>query len=626
MTEMTDPDLCARRVIDAVGKDIRMAVPIGIGKPVRLLNALYGLALADRSIRLRIFTGLTLVRPAFRSDVERRFVGPLLDRLFPTWPDIAYAEAMRSKALPPNVEVHEFFMQAGQWLSAPLVQQSYVAMNYRHVAAHLCALGVNVSAQLVAPASDPADGRVSLSSNTDITLDLAPYIASRRASGAPMLTLGELNANLPFMGGEAAVARSEFDVLLAPPGAPYDLFAPPKEPVSLADMAMGLYAAALVKDGGTLQIGIGSFADALTHALILRHTRNADFRRLLADLGAPLPDWAEITPFSQGLYGCSEMLVDGFLALARAGILTRRVTDARTSRTEHDGPVLHAGFFLGSNAFYRELREMTADERDRFAMTAISFTNALLGETESKLAQRRDARFINTAMVATMLGAVSADQLEDGRVVSGIGGQCDFAEMAADLPGARAVTAVRAIRSGPLGRVQSNIVARYANTSIPRQFRDCLVTEYGVADLKGRSDREVVSAIVSVADRAFQARLAREATASGKLPVGWLPPAHATRNTSDHIARVLRPARVEGLLPVFPLGTEMTHVEQMLVPALQRLRAAGVADLVTIAWRGAGGSARAAAVQQLERLNLTAPRSLREHVMRMLVAGAVERA
>ena len=70
--------------------------------------------------------------------------------------------------------------------------------------------------------------------------------------------------------------------MLSPASAPYDLFAPPKEPVSLADYAMALHAATLIKDGGTLQIGIGSFSDALAHALILRHTHNADFRALLA--------------------------------------------------------------------------------------------------------------------------------------------------------------------------------------------------------------------------------------------------------------------------------------------------------------------------------------------------------
>ena len=88
-------------------------------------------------------------------------------------------------------------------------------------------------------------------------------------------------------------------MLLEPSAPHYDLFAPPKEPVSLADYAMALHAATLIEDGGTLQLGIGSFADALAHALILRHTRNAEFRALLAKLGTqPSPD-ADLAPFAR---------------------------------------------------------------------------------------------------------------------------------------------------------------------------------------------------------------------------------------------------------------------------------------------------------------------------------------
>ena len=125
----------------------------------------------------------------------------------------------------------------------------------------------------------------------------------------------ELNENLPYMPGEAEIERAQIDMVLEPAGPHYGLFAPPKQSVSLADYAMALNAATLIKDGGTLQIGIGAFSDALTHALVLRHRGNAAFRNLLDKLGTPLPEWAELDPFSVGLYGCSEILVDGFLAL-----------------------------------------------------------------------------------------------------------------------------------------------------------------------------------------------------------------------------------------------------------------------------------------------------------------------
>jgi acyl-CoA hydrolase len=111
------------------------------------------------------------------------------------------------------------------------------------------------------------------------------------------------------------------------------------------------------------------------------------------------------------------MLVEGFLALRAAGILKREV----------DGAVLEAAFFLGSRAFYRALRELPLAERAKLRMTSVSFVNQLYGDDEpSKRRARVKARFINNAMMATLLGAVISDALEDGQVVSGVGGQYNF--------------------------------------------------------------------------------------------------------------------------------------------------------------------------------------------------------
>ena len=79
-------------------------------------------------------------------------------------------------------------------------------------------------------------------------------------------------------------------------------------------------------------------------------------------------------PFEIGLHGVSEMLVESFLDLMRAGILTREV----------DGTLLQAAFFLGSRAFYRALRELPEAERARLRMTAVSFVNQLYGEEAAK--------------------------------------------------------------------------------------------------------------------------------------------------------------------------------------------------------------------------------------------------
>jgi len=616
-----DPVRCAEAIIDQVGRNLVLAIPVGIGKPNLLVNALYGIAEADRRLSLRILTGLTLVRPVYKSDLERRFAEPLVDRLFGSWPDLAYAEAMRRGNLAPNVTVHEFFLQAGQWLSNPTMQQNYASLNYSHVHTHVQREGVNVIAQLVAP---PREGRpkgeaphYSLSSNTDVSLDLKDYIQARRKSGAPIAVVGEANANLPFMGGAAAVPRDSFDHMLEPSAPHFALFAPPKEPVSTTDYAMALHAATLIKDGGTLQIGIGSFADALTHALILRHTQNGRFRELVGRLGEPPAAGAEYEPFQQGLYGCSEMLVDGFLALRRAGILKRRVDDAGRS------VLVHAGFFLGSGSFYDEIRSLPDEARDEIAMTSISFTNTLAGDAAAKIAQRRDARFINTALAATLLGAVSSDQTEDGRVISGIGGQGDFVSMAHELPDARSIIAVRSTRAQG-SRATSNIHWRYANTSIPRQLRDIIVTEYGIADIRGRTDKEVVSAMLAVTDARFQSQLRQSAVAAGKLPADFRLSSNATDNTPSRIEAALSSARREGLLPPFPLGTEMTEVEQALLPALGKLRRASVPRLLGYMLQGAmPGELPPGGSEKLERLDLARASSLKDRAMRALVLGAL---
>ena len=101
-------------------------------------------------------------------------------------------------------------------------------------------------------------------------------------------------------------------------------------------------------------------------------------------------------PFAEGLYAVTEMFVDGFLDLYREGILKRRAPD---------GALLHGAFLLGPRKFYKELRAMPDAERALFRMMPVSFTNELLGpEWAEKCAQRRDARFVNSAMIATLGG------------------------------------------------------------------------------------------------------------------------------------------------------------------------------------------------------------------------------
>lgn len=611
-----DADRCAEAIVERVGPDVRLAAPLSIGKPVLLVDALYRLAEADTRVQLTIFTALTLARPRPGSSLERRFAGPLLDRLFFNCVEPLYADAVRRDALPANVRVHEFFLLAGAQLRSKTAQQSYTSLNYSQAAKHLQRLDTNVIVQLVAPHRSAP--RVSLSSNPDVTLDLLPYIASRRPR-APTVFAVELNPNLPYMPGEAELDRAQIDMVLEPEGPPYDLFAPPKEPVSLPDYAMALYAAALVKDGGTLQLGIGSFSDALAHALVLRHVDNTAFRDLLGRLAAPLPEWADLEPFSVGLYGCSEMLVDGFLALKSAGVLKRRVPTA-----EGKAALIHAGFFVGNRAFYDQLRGMPEDELAEICMTAISNTNTLRGDAARKRAERRHARFINTAMTATLLGAVSSDMLEDGRVVSGVGGQHDLVTLAHELDGARAIIAVRS-RRHQRHSLRSNITWSYRNATLPRALRDVIVSEYGVADIRGASDRDTIAAMICIADSRFQAQLIADAQRAGKLEQAFTLPDHAAANHLARLEAALGPARTAGLLPAFPFGSDMTAVEEALTGPLLALKRAPYPELLRTLLAGARKPKTSSEKAALERMGLAQPANLKEHALRALVAGALRR-
>jgi hypothetical protein len=227
-------------------------------------------------------------------------------------------------------------------------------------------------------------------------------------------------------------------------------------------------------------------------------------------------------------------------------------------------------------------------------------------------------------MVVTLLGAASSDQLEDGRVVSGAGGQHDLVNMAQALEGARSIIGVRSTRRSNR-RTSSNIVGRYANATVPRQLRDIVVTEYGIADLRGKSDRDVVVAMLGVADGGFQAGLAEAARNAGKLEPSFSLPDTA-RNRVERIEAALAPARRDGLLPAFPLGSEMTEVEQMLAGRLTFLKSAGYGDLVRTLLAGLSrGPASAQQQAALERLSLASPSTLRDRALRAVVLGALRR-
>ena len=619
---------------------LHVGAPLGIGKPHRLLNALYDAAVADPTRPFTLYTALSLDPPSGGSDLEGRFIGPFAKRHFgEDFVRLKYVDALRRDALPPHIEIEEFYMQSGAMLRSRQAQRRYASLNYTHVARALVDRGVNVLVQKVAANDDGT--RFSLSSNTDLTFDAIDALV---AAGHPRpLLVGEVDPALPWLDGTAAVDASFFDVVIAPPPPYPRLFGLPRQPVSDADYAIGFYASALVRDGGTLQIGIGALADALCHALALRHTDNAAYRRVLHALD---PDLAThpvvrkvggLDPFQIGLYGCSEMINEGFKRLVEVGVIKRRVVDKASlmrrandgmlsplerELIDRDGEFLHGAFYLGSPDFYAWLRGLDDDTRRGIGMKRVGEVNELYGLDEGlERLQRRDARFFNSCMMATALGAAVSDGLEDGRVVSGVGGQYNFVAMGHALPDARSVLLLRAARDAGGGR-EANLRWHYGHTTIPRHLRDVYITEYGIADIRGATDEDCVRAMVRIAEAPHQAGLLERARAAGKLDARFVAPATwRARNTPDALRTALAPLRRDGSLPDYPLGSDFDVVEQRLLRALAWLRtrtATRRGKLATVfeALRAGIGDDTPA----LARMQLQAPRGLDEHLMARLVS------
>lgn len=648
-THIADIDDAVELILRRIPGTLRIAGPLAIGKPHRLLNALYRRVEKDPSRPMQIYTALSLDPPTASSELERRFLAPFAQRHFgDDFPALHYVQAMKRDALPAHIQVEEFYMQSGALLKSSQAQRAYTSLNYTQAAAGVAQRGANAILQKVAREPGPLQGkapRLSLSCNNDTTQDTIDAI---RALGLPRpLMVAEIDPELPWIGGTAAVEESFFDIVITPPGPYPKLFALPRQPVTDADYAIGLYASTLVRDGGTLQIGIGALADALSHALVLRHLDNEKYREVLHALDPELAHHPAVIasggmdPFAIGLYGCSEMVNEGFKRLVETGVIRRKVVDDEAlmtrivqgtanlgdlARLERDGEYLHGAFYLGSSALYDWLRHLPDDQRRAIGMRRISEINQLYGGHESlERLQRSGSRFFNTCMMATALGDAVSDGLEDGRIVSGVGGQYNFVAMAHALEDARSVLMFRAQR-GEGDKAESSVRWNYGHTTIPRHLRDVYVNEYGIADLLGQTDEDCVIAMAAVTDARFQTPLLEKAKESKKLRLDFVAEAEWSRNTPQRLRDTLAPFRSDGTLPDYPLGSDFTEVEQRLVKALgwlkietgtlpAKLRTIGSALFVS----------RTTDAEALQRMALDRPASTGEWLYARLVSLALSK-
>lgn len=694
------------RILEQVDGDIVLALPLGLGKPVALVDALYRRIAEQQQRSLTILTALSLERPVEHDPIPARLLNPVFDRLYANYTEPQYLRDERQGCLPSNITIKEFYFKPGSRLGHEQAQRHYISSNYTFDPRDVAAQGCNVVMQLLADDSDGAD-TLSMSCNPDTSLELVNIL---REQQKPVMHIGVIHPDLPYMYGDAEIAAEAFDyVLRERVPSQHGLFSVPYlAPISAADYAIGVHVSTLIADGGTLQLGIGAMGDAIVQALLLRHQQPNKYRQLLSRFelleryGSVIAESGGIQPFHEGLYGATEMFVEGFFHLFTAGILKREVYDFwalqqlvndkkcnplslsaqnvidmaeagvrelrgkdfdtlqyhgffndETQYSEghlispfgerfsanlanpdsqkkivasclganlRNGKVLHGGFFLGNAKFYQALVDLPALERQKLAMSGVDKINQLDVNPRLFKAQRQRARFINTGLNVSLNGAVASDTLENGQVVSGVGGQYNFVAMAHQLPGGRSILMIRASRNQGKNTV-SNVLWHYASCTIPRHLRDIVVTEYGIADLRSKSDEEVIKALIKIADSRFQSELMTQAKEAGKLDKNWHLPQEYKNNLPATIQALV--GEVGQCLPAYPFGCDFTELELESARALQQVAGMSVSQkLRAVIFSRTKASGRQSD-KILDRLDLLKPQSLKSRLLAKLLSSVL---
>lgn len=352
---------------------------------------------------------------------------------------------------------------------------------------------IRIDVALIQVSPPDAHGYVSLGVSVDVV---------RAAVEAAELVIAEINPNMPRTHGDSFVhaSRLRFMVPVTTPLIEHASDAP--GPV---ESEIGRHIASLIPDQATIQTGIGSIPNAVLTALRNHH-----------DLGVH-----------------TEMLSDGVMALAQAGVITGK------AKTLLPGKMV-TSFIMGSRALYEWVHEHPAIE-----MRPSNFTNdpAVIARNERMVS-------INGALAVDLTGQVASDTLQ-GKFFSGIGGQVDFVRGAARSRGGRSIIALPSTaKGGSISRIHASFEGGAGIVTSRGDVR-YVVTEYGIADLWGKNIRERATSLIAIAHPDFRAEL----TASAKQrrftrPDQVVPRAtHSWEETRaatlrDGTSVLLRPARL----------------------------------------------------------------------------------
>ena len=272
----------------------------------------------------------------------------------------------------------------------------------------------------------PRDGQVSLGLEVNV---LPAAIEACRSRGG--LVVAVVNPRMPFTFGDAQVPLEHVDLLVEVDAPLASHAAAEPDPES---RVIGERVAARVADGATMQLGIGAVPDATLAGLTSR----------------------------RGLRVWSEMFSDGVLALEEAGALD----------PEHP---LVTSFAFGSTDLYAWL-----DGNPRVRMLRTEKTN-----DPGLIAQQRQMTSVNTALEVDLFGQANASRI-NARIHSGFGGQTDFIVGALHSPGGQSFIALRSWHP----KADVSTIVPLLDEPVTSFQQSAIVTEHGLAQLWGRSERE----------------------------------------------------------------------------------------------------------------------------------------
>lgn len=277
------------------------------------------------------------------------------------------------------------------------------------------------------------------------------------------IVIGEVNDQAPHLTGDTAVARADVDYLQC---VSYPVIEVPAAPASAAERAIGEHVARMIPDGATLQVGLGTLPDAVLEALAGKK-----------DLGLH-----------------SGTIADGVAKLVEAGVITNRLKPVDTGLTVTAG-------LIGTKRLYAWAHKNAA-----LCVRSPRYTHDYLVTSQiPKLFG------INTALEVDLTGQMNAE-VAGARHIGLVGGHADFMRGCMRSEGGRGIVAMLATaRSGAVSRIVPKLAAGIVTTS--RSDADVVVTEYGVAELRGRSVSERAAALIAIAHPDFRDKLRAEAEA-----------------------------------------------------------------------------------------------------------------